>query len=179
MKILQTELPGVLAIELDRHGDARGSFIESWHKERYAGFGIDAAFVQDNISFSKRGVLRGLHYQNPNPQGKLVSVLSGEVFDVAVDIRVGSPAFGKWFGMTLSAENNKQLYIPAGFAHGFVVMSEEAIFAYKCEKTIRWDDPEIGIVWPIDNPILSDKDRAGLSLKHMPLESLFTFDQRS
>jgi dTDP-4-dehydrorhamnose 3,5-epimerase len=183
MKIVETELSGVLAIEVDRHGDSRGSFVEAWHKEKYARLGINVDFVQDNISRSGKGVLRGLHYQNPSPQGKLVYVMEGEVFDVAVDIRVGSPTFGNWLGMTLSFENNVQLYIPEGFAHGFLVTSDTATFAYKCtalyskecEKTIRWDDPEIGIVWPIASPILSYKDRAGLSLKEMPRESLFTF----
>jgi len=187
MKIVETELSGVVAIEVDRHGDSRGSFVESWHKEKYAGLGINVDFVQDNISRSGKGVLRGLHYQNPSPQGKLVYVQEGEVFDVAVDIRVGSPTFGKWLGMTLSFENNMQLYIPEGFAHGFLVTSDVAMFAYKCtgfyrkehEKTIRWDDPEIGIVWPIRDPILSDKDRTGRGLKEMSRESLFTFQIKS
>ncbi len=183
MKIIETELSGVLAIELERYSDSRGSFVESWHKERYASRGINVDFVQDNISYSGKGVLRGLHYQNPSPQGKLVFVLEGEVFDVVVDIRVGSPAFGRWFGITLSYENRKQLYIPEGFAHGFAVTSDVATFAYKCtalyrkecEKTIRWDDPDIGIEWPIQNPILSEKDRSGQVLKEMPRQSLFTF----
>lgn len=183
MKIIENELSGVLVIELDRYTDSRGSFVESWHREKYSRLGITRDFVQDNISYSKKGVLRGLHYQNPSPQGKLVFVLEGEIFDVAVDIRVGSPTFGKWFGMMLSYENNKQIYIPEGFAHGFVVTSDSAIFEYKCtdfynkecERTLRWDDPDIGIVWPIENPILSEKDRVGLSLKEMPRESLFTF----
>ncbi len=187
MKIEKTELSGVLAIELDRFSDSRGSFVESWHKDRYAKLGINVDFVQDNMSHSRKGALRGLHYQNPSPQGKLVYVLEGEVFDVAVDIRIGSPTFGKWVGMTLSFENNRQLYIPEGFAHGFVVTSDVATFVYKCtgfykkecEKTIRWDDPDIGIVWPVAGPILSDKDLAGLSLKEMPRENLFTFDRKS
>ena len=185
MKILETELSGVLAIDVDRHSDSRGSFVETWHKEKYAGLGINVDFVQDNISCSRKGVLRGLHYQNPGPQGRLVHVLLGEVFDVAVDIRVGSPNFGKWLGMKLSFENNRQLYIPEGFAHGFLVTSDEAVFAYKCtrsyrkecERTIRWDDPDIGIAWPIGNPVLSEKDQAGLSLKEMPRERLFTFSR--
>lgn len=187
MKIVETEFPGVLAIELERHGDSRGNFVESWHKEKYTALGITADFVQDNISRSTKGVLRGLHYQNPVPQGKLVSVLEGEVFDVAVDLRTGSPTFGRWFGMMLSFENNKQLYIPEGFAHGFVVMSDVATFAYKCtayyrrefEKTLRWDDPDIGIDWPVEKPILSEKDRMGLSLREMPRENLFTFGRKS
>jgi dTDP-4-dehydrorhamnose 3,5-epimerase len=186
MKIAKTELSGVLAIESDRHSDSRGSFVESWHKEKYAALGINVDFVQDNISYSRKGVLRGLHYQNPSPQGKLVYVLEGEIFDVAVDIRLGSPTFGKWLGMNLSFENKKQLYIPEGFAHGFIVTSDVAAFAYKCtrfykkdcEKTIRWDDPDIGVRWPIENPILSEKDRSGQLLKEMPRESLFTFERR-
>jgi dTDP-4-dehydrorhamnose 3,5-epimerase len=187
MKIEHTELPGVLVIELEKYNDSRGNFVEAWHKERYLGFGITSEFVQDNLSYSKKGVLRGLHYQNPRPQGKLVSVLDGEVFDVAVDLRIGSPTFGGWFGMILSFENNRQLYIPEGFAHGFVVTSNSATFSYKCtevydkgcERTIRWDDPDIGIQWPVGNPILSDKDRSGLLLKEMGPEGLFIFDRKS
>ena len=175
MKVHQTKLPGVLIIEFDRFADSRGSFFESWHREKYAKLGIDRDFVQDNLSTSAKGVLRGLHFQNPHPQGKLVQVLEAEVFDVAVDIRIGSPTFKEWFGMNLSASGNKQLYIPEGFAHGFVVLSDSATFMYKCtdtymkdcEKTIRWDDREIGIVWPISNPILSDKDRLGLRLSEI------------
>ncbi|HTY39244.1 MAG TPA: dTDP-4-dehydrorhamnose 3,5-epimerase [Bacteroidota bacterium] len=186
MKIVQTELPGVLAVDVDRYGDSRGSFLETWHKERYASIGLDADFVQDNVSFSHKGVLRGLHYQNPQPQGKLVYVLEGEIFDVAVDIRLGSPTFKRWFGMTLSFENNKQLYIPEGFAHGFAVLSPTARVGYKCtgyyrkdcERTIRWDDPDIGVRWPVADPVLSDKDRAGLFLKDMPREHLFTSNEK-
>jgi dTDP-4-dehydrorhamnose 3,5-epimerase len=185
MKVLQTELPGVLAIELDKYADPRGSFLESWHKERYAGMGLAADFVQDNVSFSLKGTLRGLHYQNPNPQGKLVQVLQGEVFDVAVDLRKGAPTFGKWFGMVLSSENSTQLYIPEGFAHGFLVTSDTAIFSYKCtrfydkpsERTVRWDDPDIGVRWPMKRPILSEKDMAGMLLKDIPSAYLFTLSQ--
>jgi dTDP-4-dehydrorhamnose 3,5-epimerase len=176
MQVRKTKLPGVLVIELDRYADSRGSFFESWHREKYSKLGIDRDFVQDNLSYSAKGVLRGLHFQSPHPQGKLVQVLMGEVFDVAVDIRIGSPTFKQWFGMTLSASDNSQLFIPEGFAHGFVVLSDSATFMYKCtdiyvrdcEKTIRWDDNEIGIDWPIQNPILSDKDRLGLRLSEIP-----------
>jgi dTDP-4-dehydrorhamnose 3,5-epimerase len=168
MKIVETELPGVLIVEPDRFGDDRGFFQETWHARRYAEAGIPGTFVQDNLSLSRHGVLRGLHFQNPNAQGKLVYILQGEAFDVAVDIRVGSPTFGKWAGVALSAENGRQLYIPPGFAHGFCVTGESALFAYKCtdfydrdsEGTIRWNDPQIGIDWPIADPATSEKDEA-------------------
>ena len=166
MKIIETKLPGVLIIEPDIFGDSRGFFMETYHKERYGVAGMDAEFVQDNTSFSTRGTLRGLHFQYPHSQAKLVQVFMGEVFDVAVDIRKGSPAFGKWFGATLSSENKQQLFIPAGFAHGFCVLSETALFSYKCtefyspsdERGVLWSDPVIGIEWPINDPLLSDKD---------------------
>lgn len=172
MKVTETELPGVLLIEPQRFGDSRGFFQESWHARRYADAGIPGPFVQDNLSLSGHGVLRGLHFQNPSPQGKLVSVLQGEVFDVAVDIRVGSPTFGKWTGATLSADNARQLYIPPNFAHGFCVTGDRALFAYKCtdfydpgaEDTILWNDPDIGIDWPVAEPVVSGKDRAGRPL---------------
>lgn len=168
MKVVETELPGVLIVEPDRFGDDRGYFQETWHARRYAEAGIPGPFVQDNLSLSRHGVLRGLHFQNPNGQGKLVYVLQGEVFDVAVDIRVGSPTFGKWAGATLSADNGRQLYIPPGFAHGFCVTGDAALFVYKCtefydrdsEGTVRWDDPEIGIDWPLPDPVTSEKDKA-------------------
>ncbi len=166
MKVTETGLPGVLLVEPDRHGDARGFFQETWHAERYDDAVIQGPFLQDNISFSAHGVLRGLHFQYPRPQGKLVYVLRGEVFDVAVDIRPGSPDFGKWAGATLSAENGRQLYVPAGFAHGFCVTGENALFVYKCtdrfdietEGAVRWDDPRIGIDWPLAEPAVSDRD---------------------
>jgi dTDP-4-dehydrorhamnose 3,5-epimerase len=166
MKVQQTELPGVLIVEPDRFGDARGFFQEIWHEKRYSEAGVPGPFVQDNMSLSAHGVLRGLHFQNPNGQGKLVYVLQGEVFDVAVDIRAGSPTFGRWMGAMLSADNGLQLYIPPGFAHGFCVTSPSALFAYKCtdfynprtEGTIRWDDPAIGIDWPVADPGVSAKD---------------------
>ena len=185
MNITKTDLPGVLLVDVDKFSDGRGSFHETWHRDRYAGLGLPSNFVQDNVSNSKRGVLRGLHFQNPHAQGKLVQVLQGEVFDVAVDLRVGSPTFGKWFGSTLTAEKGTQMFIPEGFAHGFLTLSDVAIFSYKCtdfynrscEKTVRWDDPGIGIVWPMKNPLLSDKDRAGYLLKEIPREALFLFDR--
>jgi len=166
MKVIATGLPGVMIIEPKVFGDPRGFFMESWNQARYEEHGLPAVFVQDNLSFSQKGVLRGLHFQNPNAQGKLVSVLQGEVFDVAVDIRVGSPTMGEWVGVTLSSENKRQFYIPEGFAHGFCVTSETALFAYKCtevyqpqsEYGVSWQDPDLGIQWPIEKPLLSEKD---------------------
>lgn len=180
MNVIETDLPEVLLIEPKVFGDERGFFMETWHGPRYAEAGIPEHFVQDNLSFSQRGVLRGLHFQNPQPQGKLVSVLQGEVFDVAVDIRVGSPNFGKWTGAFLSAENKRQLWVPPNFAHGFVVTGDNALFSYKCtdyyapanEGTVLWNDPEIGIQWPIQEPTLSDKDRAARPLSEMPESAL-------
>lgn len=172
MKVEPTALPEVLMIEPERFGDARGFFLETWHRRRYADAGIGAAFVQDNVSLSGRGVLRGLHLQNPHAQGKLIGVLQGEVFDAAVDLRVGSPTFGRWAAVRLSAENGRQLWIPEGFAHGFCVLGEAALLAYKCteyyapesEITVRWNDPAIGIEWPLSDPVLSEKDAAGEAL---------------
>ncbi len=168
MIIEQTRLPGVLVCKPRVYQDSRGFFMELWNERVYAEYGLDLRFVQGNLSYSRRGVLRGLHYQNPDPQGKLVSVLEGEVFDVAVDIRAGSPTFGEWFGLTLSAENRHQVYIPPGFAHGFVVTGETALFCYGCtnfyspegDGSIRWDDPDLGIPWPVEAPLLSEKDAA-------------------
>ena len=172
MKVIQTGLPGVLIIEPQVFGDARGFFSETFHLPRYQAAGIDLPFIQDNLSRSRHGSLRGLHLQNPRPQGKLVSVLEGEVYDVAVDVRVGSPTFGKWAGVTLSAANHRQMWIPPGFAHGFCVTSESALFFYKCtdlyspesELGIRYDDPSLAIPWPVKAPLLSDKDRKNLRL---------------
>ena len=172
MKCTLTPLAGMYLIEPRVFRDSRGSFVETWNEERYRELGIVGPFVQDNASVSSRGVLRGLHYQSPHPQGKLVSVLEGEVLDVAVDLRSGSPTFGQWCGYPLSAENGHQLYLPPGLAHGFLTLSERAVFSYKCtdyytphaEKTLLWNDPDIGIEWPIADPILSEKDRAGLRL---------------
>jgi dTDP-4-dehydrorhamnose 3,5-epimerase len=183
VKVTPTQLPDVLLVEPKVFGDARGFFFESYSVRRYAEAGIAAAFVQDNVSLSRRGVLRGLHYQHPFGQGKLVGVLRGAVFDVAVDVRRGSPTFGRWVGECLSAENKRQLYIPPGFAHGFLVTSEEALFAYKCteyyhpeaERSLRWDDVAIGIEWPVDGPVLSAKDDVALTLDAMPEEFLPEF----
>ncbi len=180
MKVTQTKLPGVLIIEPDVFGDARGFFIETFSGKRYEEAGLSQPFVQDNVSFSTKGALRGLHFQNPHAQGKLVQVLSGEVLDVAVDIRVGSPNFGQWFGETLSAENHKQMYIPPGFAHGFCVVSDTALFSYKCtdyyspttEGGIIWNDPDIGITWPINAPLVSKKDAGYPRLKDIPKDKL-------
>ena len=168
MTVKPTALPGVLLIEPRVFRDGRGHFLETWHEARYREAGIAGPFVQDNVSVSTRGVLRGLHVQNPHPQGKLVGVLEGAVWDVAVDVRPDSPTFRQWVGCTLSGENGHQLWIPPGFAHGFVVTSERAVFAYKCtdvyrpeaELTVRWDDPALGIAWPVEAPELSAKDAA-------------------
>jgi dTDP-4-dehydrorhamnose 3,5-epimerase len=181
MNVTGCELPGLLVIEPKVFGDARGFFMETWNRQRYAEAGLDVTFVQDNISVSRRGALRGLHFQNPNSQGKLVSVLQGEVFDVALDLRVSSPTFGRWHGLMLSSENKRQFFVPAGFAHGFLVTSETAMFHYKCtalyspkdELTIRWDDSDIGIKWPVSEPTLSDKDRRGSLLRELPKDRLF------
>lgn len=166
MKVRQLSIPGPLLIEPRIFPDERGWFLESWNERRYADAGIDAHFVQDNISRSKRGVIRGLHYQDPDPQAKLCSVVHGEVWDVIVDVRSGSPTLGQWEAVILSAENALQLYVPEGFAHGFAVLSDEAVFVYRCtryynpaaERTIRWDDPQLAIPWPVDAPVLSEKD---------------------
>jgi dTDP-4-dehydrorhamnose 3,5-epimerase len=181
MNVIPGELVGLLIIEPRVFGDPRGFFMETWNRQSYRACGIDLDFVQDNLSCSRRGILRGLHFQNPKPQGKLVSVLQGEIFDVAVDIRRSSPTFGRWQGLNLSAENKRQLYLPPGFAHGFVVLSETALFHYKCtdfyapqhEATIRWDDPVLAIQWPLKNPTVSEKDAKGLRLRDLPSERLF------
>src|SRR5687767_7378165 len=168
-----SELPEILSIEPPIHRDDRGLFLETYQRRRYIDSGIPE-FVQDNLSCSRKNVLRGLHFQHPKGQGKLVWVPYGRVFDVAVDIRVGSPTFGRWTGRTLSSEAH-QLYIPQGFAHGFVVLSEEALFEYKCtdyydgasDRTLLWRDPRIGIEWPVADPILSAKDQSGLTLAEL------------
>lgn len=185
MKVTPTALPDVLLVEPKVFGDGRGYFFESYSARRYAEAGITPTFVQDNVSRSRRGVLRGLHYQHPYGQGKLVGVLEGEVFDVAVDVRRGSPTFGRWVGACLSSENKWQLYLPPGFAHGFLVTSDEALFAYKCtdyyhpetERSIRWDDPRIGIEWPIQGPVVSAKDDVAVTLDAMPPDFLPTFER--
>ena len=173
MRTLPTALPGVVVIEPRIFGDARGYFVETYNQGRYASEIVTAPFVQDNLSFSARGVLRGLHFQNPHGQGKLVTVLDGEVFDVAVDIRVGSPTFGQSVAVVLSGESKRQIYIPPGFAHGFCVTSEQALFMYKCtdfyapeaEGGIIWNDPDLGIQWPVERPALSSKDEKYPRLK--------------
>ena len=168
MEVVKTPIEGVLLIKPQVFGDERGYFVETWQKERYEAAGINLPFVQDNHSKSTKGILRGLHFQKQHPQGKLVMVSLGEVFDVAVDIRKGSPTFGKWFGAILNQENQNQLWIPPGMAHGFVVLSDVAHFHYKCtdfnhpgdEGSIRWNDPTIGIDWPYkEEPVLSAKDQ--------------------
>jgi dTDP-4-dehydrorhamnose 3,5-epimerase len=179
MKVEKAELPGVLLIDLDAFGDDRGFFCETWQQRRYEEIGVRGPFVQDNISLSARGVLRGLHFQHPNPQGKLVHVLQGEIFDVAVDIRVGSPSFGRWVGAVLSSENRRQMFVPEGFAHGFCALSESALISYKCtalysrpsEGSLLWNDPEVGVRWPIERPSLSPKDEAAASLQQLAAES--------
>jgi dTDP-4-dehydrorhamnose 3,5-epimerase len=178
MKVLETDLPGVLIVEPDVHRDPRGYFVEIWKDGCLPGWPI--RFVQDNMSFSTRGVLRGLHYQHPSAQGKLVSVLHGCIFDVAVDIRRNSPTFGRWFGLQLDSESARQLYVPEGFAHGFAVQSDQALVLYKCtslyapgqEGSVAWDDPDLAIQWPIHDPVLSDKDRQAPRLKDIPSDRL-------
>ncbi len=180
MKVERAGIPDVLIIEPSVFGDARGFFMESYSRDRYAEAGLPSEFVQDNVSLSARGILRGLHLQHPNDQGKLCQVLDGEVFDVAVDVRVGSPTFGRWEGVTLSSDNKRQIYIPPGFAHGFCVLSERALFSYKCtdfysqpsELGVAWDDPDVGIAWPIEAPQLSGKDAENPRLRDISKESL-------
>ena len=180
MHVRSTDLPEVMLLEPRAFADPRGFFLEAWQRDRFAGAGIAVEFVQDNLSRSRRGVLRGLHFQRLHPQGKLVQVVRGAVFDVAVDVRRRSPTFGRWTGLVLSDENHRQLYVPAGFAHGFYVLSDEADVLYKCtdnyypehERTLLWNDPEVGVRWPIsDGPVLSSKDAAG-----EPLARLDVFD---
>lgn len=186
MRIEETALEGVCLIEPDVFADARGFFMETWHARRYREHGIAVDFVQDNLSHSRRGVLRGLHYQLPTAQAKLVSVLAGEVFDVAVDLRAGSPTFGRYAAAVLSSENRRQFFVPVGFAHGFLVLSDTALVHYKCsavydrpaERSLRWDDPDLGIAWPDSAPVLSEKDAAAPLLRDVPPEHLFTFEAR-
>jgi dTDP-4-dehydrorhamnose 3,5-epimerase len=181
MNVIECELDGLLVVEPDIFGDHRGFFVESWNRKRYSDVGIDAEFVQDNFSFSQRGTLRGLHFQNPLPQGKLVSVWQGEVFDVAVDVRRNSRSFGRWHGVMLNAENKRQFWIPPGFAHGFAVISDTALFHYKCtelysprnELGFRWDDPDVGIKWPVAAPTLSQRDAKAPLLRELAPEKLF------
>jgi dTDP-4-dehydrorhamnose 3,5-epimerase len=183
MKIVPTELDGVQIIEPDVFADERGFFMESYQSRRYREAGIEAEFVQDNISRSVRNTLRGLHYQHPNGQAKLVQVLEGEIYDVAVDIRRGSPTFGRWVEVILSDRNRRQFYIPAGFAHGFCVLSTNALFLYKCgdfyapeaEGGICWDDPDLAIPWPVQSPILSRRDSRFTPLRQVASHRLPVF----
>jgi dTDP-4-dehydrorhamnose 3,5-epimerase len=188
MEIEKTVLPGVLVVHPRIFRDERGYFYESYHQQKYQEAGIDTVFVQDNESRSVQGVVRGLHYQlNPHAQAKLVRVLEGTVFDVAVDIRKGSPTYGKWFGVELSAENKKQLYIPEGFAHGFSVLSEEAVLAYKCnalyhqesERGIALDDPDLGIDWQVSRQafIVSEKDKKSPLFRDAEMNFIFADHQ--
>lgn len=175
MRFIPTAIPEVVLIEPQIFGDQRGFFMETWQAAKFAAAGIGAAFVQDNHSKSARGVLRGLHYQLRQPQGKLVRVIAGEIYDVAVDLRRASPYFGRWVGETLSAENRKMMWVPPGFAHGFYVLSESAEFLYKCtefyapadELVIRWDDPDLAVAWPLTGgpPLLSARDGQGTSFR--------------
>jgi len=173
LKVLPTDLAGVVVIEPVVFRDPRGFFVETYHAERYGAAGIDASFVQDNHSRSERGTLRGLHAQQRFPQAKLVRVIEGEIWDVAVDIRLGSPTFGRHVAVTLSADDQRQIFVPIGFAHGFCVLSERAQIEYKCtnyyhledELHILWNDPGLAIPWPVETPTLSDKDRAALPLR--------------
>lgn len=183
MNIIKAELPGCLVLEPRVFGDERGFFYESFNADRLREAGLDLQFMQGNVSQSARGVLRGLHYQWPKPQGKLVSVLQGEVWDVAADIRVGSPTFGQWAAVLLSGENKRHFWIPEGFAHGFVVLSESALFTYLCTETydaqadagIAWNDPQLAIDWPVADPLLSAKDAAAPLLADVPEARLPVF----
>lgn len=183
MNVIATAIPGVILLEPKVFGDDRGYFLETWSRQRYEAVGLPGAFVQDNVSFSRKGVLRGLHYQHPQAQGKLVHVQIGEVFDVAVDIRAGSPTFGQWVGEILSEKNHRQLYIPPGLAHGFCVLSDTVLFSYKCtdyynaaaEGGICWKDPDLGIDWPIREPSLSPKDGQYPRLRDIPMDRLPVF----
>lgn len=181
MNVLPTRLPGLVLIEPRVLEDSRGYFFEAYQEERYRQAGLPDVFVQDNVSISKAEVLRGIHLQNPQPQGKLVQVLQGAVWDVAVDLRYGSATFGQWEGFELSVANHHQLYIPPGFGHGFVVLQGPAMLGYKCtapyhapgDMTVRYDDPDLAIEWPLtEGLIVSDKDRAGMSLRDIPRERL-------
>jgi dTDP-4-dehydrorhamnose 3,5-epimerase len=185
MRVVPTELPEVLVIEPQIFGDSRGYFLESWNQARYGEVGVPETFVQDNLSLSRRGTLRGLHFQQPQAQGKLITVLEGIVFDVAVDVRVGSPRFAKSVSMTLTGEDKRQVYIPPGFAHGFCVVSETALFMYKCtaayapeaEVGLIWNDPDLGIHWPIEKPTLSVKDSSLKRLRDLDRSRLPVYQE--
>ncbi|MEJ8568892.1 dTDP-4-dehydrorhamnose 3,5-epimerase [Elongatibacter sediminis] len=180
MNCIETGIPGLVVIEPDVHGDDRGYFKELWNTERFRDAGLPGHFAQSNVSRSGAGVVRGLHYQYPHPQGKLVSVLEGRIFDVAVDIRADSPTFRRWAGVELSAGNHRQLYVPEGFAHGFCVLGESALITYLCttvyradsDAAVAWDDPDIGIDWPIEPTQISQRDRAAPRLRQVAPEDL-------
>lgn len=182
MEFLETEIEDVLLLKPKVHQDNRGFFMESYRKELFLGRGIEIDFIQDNVSKSQKGTLRGLHYQIENPQDKLVTVVLGKVLDVAVDLRKSSPTFGRYTSRILSEENKHQLFIPKGFAHGFSVLSEEALVSYKCsdyynpegERGLKWDDPKLGIDWKVSDPIVSSKDRQQPILNEIPKQDLFT-----
>jgi len=183
MDIIKTQIEGVVIFEPRVFQDDRGYFLETWSIDRYKDAGLDLPFLQDNVSFSSKSTLRGLHYQNPKAQGKLVQALSGKVLDVAVDIRLGSPTFGKSVSAELSEDNHRKMYIPPGFAHGFCVLSDTALFSYKCtelysqpsEGGVMWNDPNLDIDWIIDNPLLSPKDSEFPQLKDIPEDKLPRF----
>jgi dTDP-4-dehydrorhamnose 3,5-epimerase len=185
MKVIETKLPGVLIFEPDVFSDERGFFLETWRSTHYEKAGVKGPFVQDNVSYSKKGILRGLHYQYPQSQGKLVQVLSGTVIDVAVDIRIDSPTFGRWVSEVISNMNHNQIYIPPGFAHGYCVTSDTALFLYKCtdfynpatENGIIWNDPQLNIDWPVTEPVLSPKDAKYPKLKDIAPEKLPHFGE--
>lgn len=186
MKIQHFDIPGLVLVEIDIFKDRRGFFLETFQQKRYEEAGIPGTFVQDNLSFSRRGVLRGLHYQWPRPQGKLVQCLRGEVLDVVVDVRRGSPAFGRWASLVLNGETARQLYVPEGCAHGFLVVSDEAYFQYKCtdfyapeeERGLAWNDPAVAVDWQLgnDQPLLSEKDQNLPTLETIPPEHLPVYE---
>jgi dTDP-4-dehydrorhamnose 3,5-epimerase len=187
MKIVTTSIEGIFIIEPKVFNDSRGFFMETYNRNKYIKAGIDTVFVQDNLSYSVKDTVRGLHFQIKNPQAKLIQVITGEIFDVAVDIREGSATFGKWTGFHLSDRNKRQLFVPKGFAHGFCVLSETAHFLYKCsdfyapddEGGIIWSDPAIGIDWPVENPIISEKDKQYSNLSYLTKEQLPFLKNRS
>lgn len=177
MRVTPTNLPEVLTLEPERHDDARGSFTEIWREDKLAAAGIPARIVQANLTISRKGVLRGLHFQEPDAQDKLITVLAGAIFDVAVDIRRGSPRFGRWIGIELSAVNRRQLWIPRGFAHGFCALADDTQVQYACtdyyapahDRAIRWNDPALAIDWPVKAPFLSPRDTAAPALADAPV----------
>lgn len=181
VNVTSCRLAGLKLIQPKVYGDDRGWFLEAWNEDRYRECGIPQTFVQENLSYSRRGILRGMHFQNPRAQGKLVMVIQGEVMDVAVDLRRGSPTFRQWAGFRLDGATKQQLYVPPGFAHGFQVLSEEAYFLYRCSVAyspddqiyLRWDDPDLGIEWPLPDPVLSEKDANARLLREIPSDRLF------